>query len=153
MDSTLTGRVSIVALGDVERFLESAQHLKALTLQLHALRCRDSRREAALEQQINTFTQHCGVLAAASARLAELWTQTQEELHATVPGILTPAGGTISGANPVQAGHASQSPSMRDPCSRGRPPGPAAGGDSSRECAGQRSVGSRGGSRSGDGGS
>lgn len=82
MELTLTGRVPIAALDDVEKFLQSAQHLKALTLQLHQRRCRESRLQASLAQQIVTFTQHCGTLAHLSPRLADLWKQTQDELRA-----------------------------------------------------------------------
>ncbi len=81
MDVTLAGRLSVTALGDVERFVEAAQHLKALATQRHELRCRDSRRLAALSQQIDTFTLHCGALAQGNARLGELWKLTQEELR------------------------------------------------------------------------
>lgn len=101
MDITLKGRVPIVALDDIERFLESAQHLKALAVQLHALRCRDSRRQAVLELQINAFTQHCGALVHASPRLAELWTQTQNELSTLIaPPSPVPGGSPVSGTTP-----------------------------------------------------
>ncbi len=86
MDTTLSGRLPIAALKDVQQFLESAEHLKALHMQLRERRCRTSRLELSLEQQISVFTQHCGTLAAASPRLAELWTQTQAELSSLAIG-------------------------------------------------------------------
>lgn len=126
METALSGRVPIRALSDIERFLESAQHLKALAVQLHTLQCRDSRRQAALAQQINTFTQHCGALAQAHPRLVELWTQTQDELHAVTPGVLPPAGGAPRNAPaqpacPGAAGGGNCSPGARASMTNGKP--------------------------------
>lgn len=95
---TLAGRVPVAALGDYQRFLEAAQHLKALALQLHQLRCRDSRRQASLAQQIDTVTKHCGGLAEKNPRLAELWKQTQDELQPLTELPAAPLAGCSPGA-------------------------------------------------------
>jgi hypothetical protein len=49
---------------------------------LQQRRCRRSRLEHSLEQQITSITHHCGALAVKSPRLADLWKQTQDELRA-----------------------------------------------------------------------
>lgn len=82
MESTQRSRVNVTALDDVERFIESAQRLKALTVQQYELLHRDSRRLAALARLIRTFTQQCADLARQHPRLAELWKLTQIELKA-----------------------------------------------------------------------
>lgn len=128
MDKTLTGSVSVAALSDVETFLQSAQHLKALTQQLHALRCRESHRQACLGQQINTFTQLCGTLVQTSPRLAELWLQTQDELRAQAPGTfpVAPAAGLPSTAVPCPP------PPAPAPAAPPSPPAAPGGGECSR---------------------
>jgi hypothetical protein len=82
MEVTQRARVSVTALDDVERFIGSAQQLKALTVQRYELLHRDSRRLAALGRLIKTFTQQCAELAREHPRLAELWKLTQTELNA-----------------------------------------------------------------------
>lgn len=76
----LSGRVSIDGLADVENFLEAAQHLKALKLQLAELQLRRSRREHALARQIECVTNQIEGTAKRSTRVRELWKQTQAEL-------------------------------------------------------------------------
>ena len=81
MDTTLVSRVPIVALSDIETFLTSAQHLKALTVQLAERQARESGLQNSLARQIAKSTQQCTELAAKSARLGELWRQVQAELR------------------------------------------------------------------------
>ncbi len=87
MEITQRSRVTVTALDDVERFIESAQRLKALTLQRAELLQRDSRRLAALGRLIETFTQECAELASQHPRLADLWKLTQVELLASADAI------------------------------------------------------------------
>lgn len=77
----MAGRAPVAALGDVDRFVRAAEHLKALALQRQALRARDSRRIASLSQQISAFVQHCGELAQGNPHVGELWGKTQTELQ------------------------------------------------------------------------
>lgn len=78
---TLAGRLPIAGpLADVENFLENAQHLNALTLQLAELVHRRSRREHALARQIECVTNMCRAAAQRSERVAELWKQTEAQL-------------------------------------------------------------------------
>lgn len=103
MEITQRARVSVTALEDVERFIESAQRLKALTVQQYELLHRDSRRLAALARMIRSFTQQCADIAKAHPRLGELWKLTQIELKA------------IAEAVPCDQQHATRSA----PCSPG----------------------------------
>ncbi len=82
MEITQRARLNVTALADVERFIESAQQLKAVAQQRYDLLHRDSRRLAALGRLIKTYTQQCAELAAAHPRLADLWKLTQMELKA-----------------------------------------------------------------------
>lgn len=82
METTQRARINVTALADVEHFIESAQKLKALTVQRYELLHRDSRRLAALGRLIKTFTAECAEIAKQHPRLAELWKLTQMELKA-----------------------------------------------------------------------
>lgn len=82
MEITQVSRVNVQALDDVERFVDAAQHLKAVSQQRHDLMLRDSRRLAALERLITTYTEQCGALVKSHPRLAEMWRATQAEVHA-----------------------------------------------------------------------
>jgi hypothetical protein len=79
-----TGLVGRVPLGgacaDIENFLEAAQHLKALKLQLAELQLRRSRREHALGRQIECATNLCEAAAKRSHKVRELWKATQQDL-------------------------------------------------------------------------
>jgi hypothetical protein len=99
----ITSRVRVAALDDVERFVESAQRLKALHVQQYELLHRDSRRLAALGRLIQTFTQQCADISKEHPRLRELWKVTQIELKA------------IAEAVPCEQQHATRSA----PCSPG----------------------------------
>ncbi len=87
MEITQRSRVSVTALDDVERFIESAQRLKALTVQRQELLNRDSRRLAALARLIATFSQQCAELAKQHPRLGDLWKLTQMELKAAAESV------------------------------------------------------------------
>jgi hypothetical protein len=73
-------RAPIQRLTDVQTFLQSAEHLKALTLQLQDRRNRTSRLERSLERQVQEFTTVCKDLASKSPRVAALWRDVLAEL-------------------------------------------------------------------------
>jgi hypothetical protein len=81
MDFPMAGRAPIGRLTDIQTFLQSAEHLKALTLQLQNRRNRRSRLEASLERQVLEFTNLCKDLASKSPRLAALWRDVIVELE------------------------------------------------------------------------
>jgi len=81
MEFPIAGRASIGRLTDIQTFLQSAEHLKALTLQLKDRRARRCRLEASLERQVLEFTTLCKDLASKSPRLQPLWRDVLAELE------------------------------------------------------------------------
>jgi hypothetical protein len=84
MDFPTAARAPLTRLLDIQTFLTSAEHLKALTLQLQQRRARRSQLETSLERQIVVFTNQCKDLASKNPRLAELWRDVIVELEETV---------------------------------------------------------------------
>jgi len=72
---------SFSRLTDVETFLNSAKHLRALTVQLKQHRTRRQRIDAALARQVDEFTTLCRDQAKRSPRVAELWADALAELE------------------------------------------------------------------------
>jgi hypothetical protein len=84
MELPFAARAPIERLTDINSFLQSAEHLKALTLQLQDRRSRKSQLEASLERQVVTFTNLCKDMASTNPRLAELWREVIAELETLV---------------------------------------------------------------------
>lgn len=81
MDAPITELNVFVRLTDIETFLNSAKHLRALTLQLQQHRTKRRRIDAALARQVEEFTTLCRAMAERSPRVAELWTDALAELE------------------------------------------------------------------------
>ncbi len=81
MNAPIADVYTFAKLTDIETFLNSAKHLRALTLQLQQHRTRRRRIDAALARQVEEFTTLCRAMAERSPRVAELWTDALAELE------------------------------------------------------------------------
>jgi hypothetical protein len=82
MKFPLAARSPIERLTDVQSFLQSAEHLKALTEQLQQRRNRRSRLESSLERQVLEWTNICKGLGEKNPTLAGMWREVIAELEA-----------------------------------------------------------------------
>lgn len=90
---TLGSRVPIGALSDVEKFLNSAAHLKGLLISRQERQQRRSGVDAAIARLIESHTAVCDELAKKSPRVAQMWKETQSELRALSPPDMSNQGG------------------------------------------------------------